>query len=86
MKRLAPYSAVLVCVLVIVLALLFAALFLVARQPRYALAGLIVALAALGLGWQEWKDARMYQRYMQRPPFITAAPPSFPEQARRDIR
>jgi hypothetical protein len=72
MKRLAPYSAVLVCSLIVVLALAFAALSLFARQHKYALAGLIVALAALGLGWQEWKDARLYQRLvMQRPPFTT---------------
>ena len=69
---------------VALLSLAFAGGSLVSGHYKSALGGLIVALAAIGLGLQELSDARKFAKFMQRPPFTTTQP--FPEQPRREIR
>jgi hypothetical protein len=65
------YAAVIMCAIVAPLSLAFAGYELFLGNYKTALAGLIVALAAGALGWQEWADARLVAKLMQRPPFTT---------------
>ena len=65
------YAAVVVCAIVALLSLAFAGYELFLCNYKTSLAGLIVALAAGALGWQELNDARQFAKLMQRPPFTT---------------
>lgn len=78
------YAAVVVCAVVALLCLAFAVGALISGHYKSALAGVALCLAAIGLGLQEFSDARKFAKFMQRPPFTTTRP--FPEQPRREIR
>ena len=64
------YAAVLVAALAVIAFATLALTFLVAKQFKFALGALIIALFSLAIGLREWDEVRKV-RALRRPPFTT---------------